>query len=842
MIKVICKIYWSAVQFAIPPYAENPTDMNIWIELFKPLLSKRLHEACEGIEPLNQPLDEDERTNWPWWKIKRWIMQILCRLFARWGNPKQVSDEHVAISNYIRSTVAPSVLGTVLETLALRKSGCFCPDRVVQLSLVFIQNAIEPSMTYKLIKPHLPFLLFEVVHPVLCLTQKDLDEWVEDPYEFVRRSHDFFEDFCDPVVAASTLLCDLAKKRGKDCLPLILGFYNDILTNYNQSPAHEKKYIQKDAALHAFHSMASTLTASDAHKEAVEPMLIQHVIPEFANPQGYLRLRACRLFSGNFMRNIEFKDQQTLVHIVHGVLKCMQDEELPVRIEAAKTLRTVVMYEHSDTIKDVIRPMLHQILEQFFKLMEEMGNDEVIMGLEMLIDQFAEEIGPYSIQLVEKLVDCFTQFCATADEDDDASMAALQCLDAINTILLSIHMHPEYYGPLSLPLIPILQRILRSEDGIEYLDSALEILGTLSYFSLHISSELWSVFPMLFLGFQTWSWDYIATLVTVIDNFVGKDMEGFVIRKITSSEGQELKYSELVFNMAHAILITPQADTLTKCSACRLFYSLLHNCFGQVDAFIAPIVHIVCSQVMIGKREEEDDSIWPLYLNVLTSAIYYNPLLALGAMEKSGHLEMVFREWFSKHNATAATDTTPVEDGSLMVDQHTLLNDKLDLLGMTSILSLPVTSLPSLLQSNLKPIVVDAAKALQNYIQCEQQIEKRRHEAEERGGVDDSDDTTGKESSLDMANLINAGGYGSDEDVEGFEDEEYADLLMELQYEAQSNTNFLGDLGGDFDDDDDYSSALDRVDPVIYFVEVVSGKSNTGSRITNIYAITIIPL
>lgn len=59
------------------------------------------------------------------------------------------------------SLVIP-VLQTVMEQLALRHNGRFCSDRVVQLSLNFLVPAVEMGSTYKCIKPHMDFLLFNV--------------------------------------------------------------------------------------------------------------------------------------------------------------------------------------------------------------------------------------------------------------------------------------------------------------------------------------------------------------------------------------------------------------------------------------------------------------------------------------------------------------------------------------------------------------------------------------------------------------------------------------------------------------------------------------------------------
>ena len=63
----------------------------------------------------------------------------------------------------------------MMNTLALRPRGEFCTDRVVHACLMFVGAATELSHTYKLLKPHLDFLLFQAVFPELCLSEEDAE-------------------------------------------------------------------------------------------------------------------------------------------------------------------------------------------------------------------------------------------------------------------------------------------------------------------------------------------------------------------------------------------------------------------------------------------------------------------------------------------------------------------------------------------------------------------------------------------------------------------------------------------------------------------------------------------
>lgn len=795
MMHLIMKTYWSCVKTNLPPHIAQTENVVAWMNLFRAIIAKPLPEASEGAEPFGQPTDEEERGKWPWWKLKKWALQILCRFYTRYGNPKKAEEAYVEMSTVYRNQLAPELLPCVLETLALRKNGRFCPDRVVQLCLVFLQEAVDSSVAYKLLKPHLAFLLFEVVHPVLCLTPKDLALWAEDPHEFVRKTNDVFEDFLDPVYAAANLLADLCTKRGKDCLTNVLTFYTGILNAYLLAPEAERDYIQKDAALHALFSLDGVLTKSKVHKAQVETMIVTHILPEFTNPHGFLRLRACKVFSRKYMEAIKFANEQTLVAIVNGMLACMFDPELPVRIEAAKTIRFVVMYPHSDTVVDVLRPRLPQILEQFFSLMDQIGNDEVVVALEHIIDRFSDEIGPFSVQLVSKFVEFFQQFTAAAEEDEDASLAAVSCLDAINTILMSIHSHPELYNLMVPTLGPVVQKVLTDFDFVEYMESGIDILGSLAFYSNKISPALWSLFPLIFASYNDWAADYLTNFVPVIDNFVGRDVDGFLTGVATDpATGRSVRYLELVFAMAKGVLENDKAQDVDVCAACRLLYSLLHNLFGQVDECVPALALLTCKR--LAEQPLVDATARSLF-GVLGSLFHYNPVLTLAAIESLGATAGVFKLWLGD-----------------LKRYNTPLDRKLFVLGVMSMLKVPLAQVPAPLHPHMKQLVLAAMTVLKDAVQ---------HPAPGVyvDGDDEGDDDDGEGGGENLAALLENGGYDSNEDAEDVVDDQYYAILKQLREEAE------GTYGYDDDDDDDYVSLLDEVDEVAFFLGTLQGFAQT---------------
>ena len=47
-------------------------------------------------------------------------------------------------------------------------------DDVHRLSLAYVASCVEMSVTYKVIKPHMDFILFSVIFPTLCLSVEDI--------------------------------------------------------------------------------------------------------------------------------------------------------------------------------------------------------------------------------------------------------------------------------------------------------------------------------------------------------------------------------------------------------------------------------------------------------------------------------------------------------------------------------------------------------------------------------------------------------------------------------------------------------------------------------------------
>jgi hypothetical protein len=751
MLKQILKIFWSSTQFYLPtrnnpdgsasstpsPALANPAAMEPWFEILKAVLSKHLPEA-------DQPKTKEERIAWPWWKTKKWAAQIMTRLFSRYGIPSYAEEEIKEFALYFSQNVAPQFLGPICETLNLRPSGQFCTDRLVHLCLNFVDLAVELAPTYKLLKPHMDFLLYKVCFPCMCLTQDDIEEFENDPHEFVHKQNSPLADFYDPRMSAITLVQSVVKHRGKDNMQPFLAFLTQILQRYSATEDVNKNHVEKDGALLAFGSLSETLLAKKKLAAELEGLMVSSVFPDFNSPVAFLRCRACWMVQR--LSKMPWSDDGThLRNLIQLVLQRLSDPALPVQIEASKALRFLIEVDGADV---TLLPVLPQILNEYFRIMNEIGNDEVVAALQVIIDVFGEQITPHAVALVTQLSAAFKNYVDAGEDDDDAAMAAAQCLECINTVLKGTCEHPELYTNMEPCLVPLVLQIL-DHDGqyLEYMEFALDTLTFITYFPQRISEQLWESFPLLYKAFDGWAFDYLMLMTPPINNFISKDPQHFLNATAAFPEGNA-KYIDMVFSIVSKTVNEDRSSESEQRKALSLYLSVLHNCVGQVDSYLPTI-----NDVVLGKLGQQVNAETPAtrhsIFQVLGSALYYNPQLELAELEKRGCTHQVLTQWIK-------------DVGSM----EKWLTKKMTVLGLLSILRLPASSLPQSVVSTIPDIISTAVS-----------LTIKMKEELEAGNKDDDDGAIEAEADDDD----DWGGYDEDEDVTNPDDEAYMTALNKVR-------------------------------------------------------------
>nr|XP_043623852.1 importin beta-like SAD2 isoform X1 [Erigeron canadensis] len=782
LIKLICKIYWSSIYLEIPKKLFDPNVFNAWMVLFLNILERPV--PLEG-----QPADPELRKSWGWWKVKKWTTHILNRLYTRFGDLKLQNPDNKAFAQHFQKNYAVKILECHLNLLNAIRIGVYLPDRVTNLILQYLGNSISKSATYNILQQRLDVLLFEIIFPLMCFNDNDQTLWEEDPHEYVRKGYDIIEDLYSPRTAAMDFVSELVRKRGKQNLQKFILFIVEIFKRYEEAPIEIKPYRQKDGALLAIGTLCDKLKQTEPYKSELETMLVQHVFPEFNSPVGHIRAKAAWV-AGQYA-HINFSDPNNFRKALQSVVAGMRDPELPVRVDSVFALRCFV-----EACKDLgeIRPILPQLLDEFFKLMNEVENEDLVFTLETIVDKFGEEMAPYAVGLCQNLAAAFWKCMNTAEADveadDPGALAAVGCLRAISTILESVSRLPHLFAQVEPTLLPIMRRMLTT-DGQEVFEEVLEIVSYMTFFSPTISMDMWSLWPLLMEALADWAIDFFPNILVPLDNYISRSTVHYLTCK-------EPNYQQSLWIMLSNVMNDKNLEDNDIEPAPKLIAVVLQNCRGQVDPWVEPYIRLTVERL----RRAERPFLKCLLMEVIADALYYNATLTLNILQKLGIASEIFNLWFQMLQQT--------KKNGIRANFKRVSDKKICCLGLTSLLSLPAAQLPGEALERVFKATLDLLVAYKDQLA----------EAEKQEPEDDDDMNDGLETDDD-------GDEGYDKEM-GVDDEDGDEVnsrrLQKLAAQAKafrSADDYDDDSDDDFSDEEELQSPIDDVDPFVLFVDTV---------------------
>ncbi|KAF5733857.1 importin beta-like SAD2 isoform X2 [Tripterygium wilfordii] len=783
LIKLICKIFWSSIYLEIPKQLFDPNVFNAWMILFLNVLERPVPQ--EG-----QPMDPELRKSWGWWKVKKWTVHILNRLYTRFGDLKLQNPENRAFAQLFQKTYAGKILECHLNLLNVIRVGGYLPDRVINLILQYLSNSISKNSMYSLLQPQLDVLLFEIVFPLMCFNDNDQKLWEEDPHEYVRKGYDIIEDLYSPRTASMDFVSELVRKRVKDNFHKFIQFIVEIFKRYDEAPVEYKPYRQKDGALLAIGALCDKLKQTEPYKSELEPMLVKHVFPEFSSPVGHLRAKAAWV-AGQYA-HVNFSDPDNFRKAFHSVVSGLRDPELPVRVDSVFALRSFV-----EACRDLneIRPILPQLLDEFFKLMDEVENEDLVFTLETIVDKFGEEMAPYALGLCQNLAAAFWRCINTAEADDEVddpgALAAVGCLRAISTILESVSKLPDLFVQIEPTLLPIMRRTLTT-DCQDVFEEVLEIVSYMTFFSPTISLDMWSLWPLMVDALAEWAMDFFPNILVPLDNYISRGTQHFLSCK-------EPDYQRSLWNTISSVMADKNLDDNDIEPAPKLIEVVFQNCRGQVDQWVEFYLRITVERL----RRTEKSYLKCLLIQVIADALYYNAALTLSILHKLGVATEIFSLWFQM--------LQQLKKSGVRANFKREHDKKVCCLGLTSLLTLPADQLPGEALGRIFNATLDLLVAYKDQV-AEAAKEEEAEDDDDMDGfqTDDEDDDDGsdKEMGIDA------------------EDGDEADSIRLQKLAAQAKAFRPNDSDDDHSDDDysddeELQSPIDDVDPFIFFVDAV---------------------
>ncbi|GIL84239.1 hypothetical protein Vretimale_15865 [Volvox reticuliferus] len=786
-IKLVCKTFWSTTYMGAPAALLDRETFAGWMGA--------LHTALSQAEPAEVgSLESEDRPTTAWWKAKKWVLHITYRLFNRYGQPKNCREgTEKQFAELYTSECMTHFLEAHLGLMSQLASGTYFSPRCTNLLFQYMSHAVNIPSCYKRVGSSWDQILHHVAFPLMAFNDEDARLWAEDPQEYIRKGYDILEDMFSPRTAAANFAHDLCSKR-RSHLDAFMGLVAGLLSAFARTVGEGgvpsvAEARQVDGALLAVGCLAPVLKAKKPYKDQLGPIMATYVMPCFTSPHGHLRSKAVWI-SGVFC-DTTFPDGTncgpTYMRFFEQVARCLGDPELPVRVDAVVSLRHFL--EEMEDVQPVA-PALPQLLNSIFGLMDQVDNEDLVFTLEVLVDKFGEEVGPYAVQMATQLAGAFWKYCAAAEEDadgeeDTASIAAFGCMRALNTLLESCCDQPALIASLEEVLYPLLHRMLSTE-GQDVFEEVLEMLSYLTYYGKSISDRLWALWPQIEAAVKDWAGDYWENILVPMDNFISRDPERFLT--YTAPD-----YKSSLFGMVQSALASDFSDR-DVVPAVKLLEVVLQNCRGRVDEWVGPYLQLALNKLQTATNRTLKDTL----IMVVANALYYNATLTLGLLVQMGVVGQFFAAWFASIFANKKSGKPK--------HFRRMHDKKVCVLGLVSMLAVPEEALPAEIKAGLAQVQAGVMRLLLA-------LKDQQAEAEADAAREDEEDEDEQEEGEEDGDI------GEDDEDE---DEELNKALR------RGARDILGD-GSDEDSDDEFTddeevrTPIDPVDPFVFFADALSG-------------------
>eukprot|EP01080_Neovahlkampfia_damariscottae_P008673 gene8673-620_t len=759
---IILKIFWNTLLAVdVPVFLKKKENFDEWMTIL--------------IKSFQLEIPQDSPYESPYWKNFKWLTHILYRIYILYIYPERYEEKiDQDIAEYFNTEYSMTFLKFMIAIVQSSIKGSYVPIRVLTMSIYYIDNSIQSPVGYKAIEPQIETFFPEVIFPLLCFNQDDAELWINDPHEYIKVAFDISFDFYSAKVAAANVLLTLSKLRPKTA-PVILKFLNQKMVNHQK----EQNFYVKEGVLYCIGLMKASVRK--LLKNSLETLLITHIIPELFNKiHPYLRSRACWVLS-KFV-NIQWQDKKTFTAGLEGVIQCIQDKDLPVKIEASVTLSEMIK---SKLCYDDLEPLLGNILKAYLGLMNEIENDYIVKSLDLIIETYGEKIEPYALDLCRSLSEKFIGIVKEFPEmDDDEEMAnsaiAYTCLLSIQTILDAVSSKFDILKQLEETLKYLIQTVLESEN-LDFLEEGTKIFTYLTFYQPTISSDMWLIFDVCLVSFDKWAYDNAEYFLPSFDNMISKDSKNFTSQRI-----------EKVLSMCKGIFQKQYASKTEVECASKLISVILLNNIGRIDYCLPHFLETIISRL----SQEKSKGMKILLLDNLSDALTNNAGLTINYMESQKCTLNVFGIWFK----------------NLSLFKR-VLDLKCAIIGLTQILSLDLMKLPASLQNNLHQIFSGVLNLIMN-------IDMRRKEAEKQKAQYELEL---KQFEQEKQRKKDLGEYYSDEEDDSEGEEDMDSILSEMQrireFEEEKELE-ESDMNLE-EEHETFTSPLDNINEIGFFSESV---------------------
>lgn len=361
--------------------------------------------------------------------------------------------------------------------------------------------------------------------------------------------------------------------------------------------------------------MAELLLKKKAYKDKLEDFLTQIVFPEFANPVGHIRARACWML--HYFAEVKYKNTAVLGEAFRlAINSLLNDKEAPVKVEAAIAVQ-MMLNSQGDVAKTFVEPQIGEITMQLLEIIRETENDDLTSVMQKIVCTYSEQLTPLATKISKHLVDTFVMVVEQNDEADEKAITAMGLLNTLETILSVMEDNVAVRSQLEPIVLQAVSHIF-TNSVMEFYEEALTLSCDLT--TTAISSDMWAILKLIYDVFKRDGFDYFTDMMPVLHNYVVTDTPAFL-----SNPDQLMA----IYDMCKTILESDAGED-PECHAAKLLEVIILQCVGKnIDQVIPLFVQVALTRLSGDIKTSE---LRTMCLQVIIAALLYDPQVFLASL------------------------------------------------------------------------------------------------------------------------------------------------------------------------------------------------------------------
>jgi hypothetical protein len=304
--------------------------------------------------------------------------------------------------------------------------------------------------------------------------------------------------------------------------------------------------------------------------------------------------------------------------------------------------------------------------------MNEIDFEELLIGLETIIEHFGESISDYAVDLCKELTRQFNRLVKVSVEEDngEGQMAAEGAITALNRVVSVVSNNHNIFTQIEIIIDSVVKYTL-SQEGFEMLDNGLELIRTVLSKSAKPTSLTWSYFTLLCYSLigdddenkeilskypdsqlEGIGYESMTEILVILHLFISKDPMSFM----TLDDLTGKKYIERFFLTTNQIITNSKGSkdiyevriNIIRCYIAFVDSFTFFNSHGSsfdIQVFVEHMIKFTLTDLK--RLKKVHFSYKSSLLQLISSCFLFNSLLSLTIISNSHDSEYLLSQWLS---------------------------------------------------------------------------------------------------------------------------------------------------------------------------------------------------